>query len=629
VDESTLDAVRAADAAQHHRGPDGHGIWFDSRAGIALAHRRLAVLDLSPAGAQPMHDSLRGNAIIFNGEIYNYRELRAELVRDGFAFRSQSDTEVILHAYAKWGDDCLPRLRGMFALAIWDSPQQRLVLARDPLGQKPLYCATVDHPQGGQTLLFASELRSLLATGWLNRRIDPVGLASYIWNGFVPGPGTLVRGVRQLPPGHWMSLPTGEVTATPVRYWSPPEARPGTTSAAEVREVMASTVQEHLASDVPLGVFLSGGLDSAAVAALAASVAPERVQTFTVGTDVEALDESAAAARVASALGTHHRTIRITGDRFLASLPEAIQSLDQPTFDGLNSFIVSRAVRNAGVTVALAGTGGDELFGGYASFREIPLAARWSRRLSWVPGSRSLAGAVAAVRGRHRIPAQSRWGKSSDLLNAQGRLLPTYQVRYGLFTRGFCRQLLGRDFPDHWKFGLPQDRYRWLSGLIADQPPLHAISNLEMELFIGDRLLRDTDAAGMAASLEVRLPFVDQRLIAAVAGLPERERFGQRDRLGRKDFLRNQILDSFDPNLWNRPKAGFELPFDRWLRGPLRSTVDAVLRDEPAIANAGLNPRAVTRLWDTFLTGGRGIYWSRPWGLYALLNWCRQHAVSL
>ncbi len=629
VDDDTLSALRAADVAQAHRGPDGRGCWADREAGVALAHRRLAVLDLSPAGAQPMADPARGTVLVFNGEIYNFPALRRGLEADGFTFRSRSDTEAVLHAYARWGRECVTRLRGMFAFALWDGRARTVLLARDHLGQKPLYLADVPHPAGGRTVLFASELRSLLASGLVDRTIDPAGLAGYVWNGFVPGPGTLVRGVTQLPPGTSLVLRPGQGLGQPEPFWTPPPSNPGRTTPGEVRDLMAETVKDHLAADVPLGVFLSGGLDSAAVATLAAAAAPGRVKTYTVGFDDPALDESGPAAAIATAVGTDHHSIPLTAAGFLESLPKALASLDQPTFDGLNSYVVSRAVRDAGMTVALAGTGGDELFGGYGSFREIPVAMTWGRRLARVPGG--VRWAVAGVAGgqyRRRgggVPPQTRWGKLPDVLAAAGAVVPVYQVRYGLFTPDFARRLLGGRPHPGTTHGLPFERMAGLARLTAGQPPLHAVSLLELSLFLGDRLLRDSDAAGMAASLELRLPLVDHRLVEAVAGLPEADRFHP---IGRKAFLRTHVLGGLDPALFDRPKRGFEMPFGTWLRGPLKTAVEPVLRDASLAASVGLDPAAVGGLWDAFQKEAPGIYWSRVWSLFALLDWCRRHRVS-
>src|SRR5438309_4017100 len=462
IDGEILEAVRRMSAAQFHRGPDSDGFWrsdpTDNGVGVVLAHRRLAIIDLTEDGHQPMADPATGNVIDFNGEIYNFQELRRELQQDGASFRSRSDTEVVLKAYARWGVDGLRRLRGMFAFALWDAALGTLLFARDRLGIKPLYLSTVTRSGGKRTLLFASEVRALLASNLLEREIDPVGLASYLWNGFVIGPNTIVRGVELLPAATWAVVDTDGALLTPRRYWQLPASgqTPGTKD--DLKEQLTAAVGMHLISDVPLGIFLSGGIDSSAIAALAVRSGSARVRTFNIGFDETEYDESEHARGVARALGTEHHELRLTKETFRQQASEALASLDQPTLDGINTYFVSRAVREAGLTVALAGTGGDELFGGYQSFRDIPWAARWSRRLSAFPPrlSRRVANAVTrAASLRAALPPQTRRGKLGDVLAARGELLDTYQVSYALFSSDFARQLLKRDADGEIHMGLP------------------------------------------------------------------------------------------------------------------------------------------------------------------------------
>jgi asparagine synthase (glutamine-hydrolysing) len=385
----------------------------------------------------------------------------------------------------------------------------------------------------------------------------------------------------------------------------------------------------HLVSDVPLGIFLSGGIDSSAVAALAVRSGNARVRTFNIGFDEAAYDESGHARAVAQALGTEHHELRLTEETFRRELPGALAGLDQPTFDGINTWFVSRAVREAGLTVALAGTGGDELFGGYHSFRDVPWAARWSRRLSSFPPGllRSLANAVTRAASLSAgLPPQTRWGKLGDALAARGELLDTYQVSYALFASDFGRQILKQDVDGELHMGLPGNVARELGGLIAGRRPLPAISMLELWCFLGERLLRDTDAASMASSLEVRVPFLDHEVVAAATALPEAERF---EPLGKKQVLRDLALGDLDARLFDRPKSGFVLPIDRWARNALKDEMTAALRDRAFCEAAGLDAGAVGRLWSAFLGGARGLYWSRVWAVYVLGWWCREHRVSV
>ncbi|HEX7477849.1 MAG TPA: asparagine synthase (glutamine-hydrolyzing), partial [Polyangiales bacterium] len=434
IDEQTVMAVGRMNDAQAHRGPDGQGVWTSGRDPerfeVSLGHRRLAIIDLSPAGAQPMHDADTGCVIVFNGEVYNYAELRAELSARGARFVSGSDTEVILRAYAAWGLDAVRRFRGIFAFALWDPRTRVLHLVRDPLGIKPLYWTL-----RGRSVYFASELRALLAGG-APRKLDPVGVASFLWHGFVVGPNTMIESVQLLPAGSTVTLSERQLAPEPELYWQLPAAADGSTTEEELAHTLRQSVQLQLVSDVPLGVFLSGGVDSSAVAALACEVSSGTVKTFNIGFEDPELDESRHAEAVARALGTEHRCLRVTEDDFRRQLPRALDAIDQPTFDAINTYLVSRAVREAGVTVALAGTGGDELFGGYRSFRDLPRAGRVPR----LPG---LFGAVVHGAGRAvtaaalafgSVPPQTRWGKLADVLSAGGDFADLYQSSYGLFS---------------------------------------------------------------------------------------------------------------------------------------------------------------------------------------------------
>jgi len=631
--DATVEAARKISAALVHRGPDAEGEWVspvrDDRI-VALAHRRLSILDTDARAGQPMVDRERGHALVFNGEIYNYRELREELRSDGARFQTESDTEVLLRAYGRWGEGCLERLRGMFAFGLWDAEKGELLLARDRLGIKPLYIAEIALPRGIQTLLFASEVRALLASGLLRRKLDALGLATYHWQGFVSGPQTILRGVRLLPAGTCATVRLADFNVKQRRWWSLPSATGGVDDPAELTEVLTKAVSQHLASDVPLGVFLSGGIDSSAVTSLAVRASAAPIKTFNVAFDEAEYDESPHARAVAAALGTEHVEVRLTEQEFRRSLPQALDGLDQPTFDALNTWVVSRAVRAAGVTVALAGTGGDELFGGYSSFAELPSIGRKSRLASAVPTrvARRLAGALARVKTGvpGAVPPQTRWGKLGDALATRGSLVELYQVAYGLFSEEFVRELTDVDRVPPIRLGLTRERRAELERLTNDQPVLHAISLLETASFLTERLLRDTDAASMNVSLEVRVPLLDHEVVEAVARLNEARRFRP---LGRKQVLRDVALSSLDPELFDRPKAGFELPIGRWCRAGLRDEVAGVLLDEHACEAVGLRCDVVARLWSAFETGAPGIYWSRVWSLYVLMRWATAHNLRV
>jgi asparagine synthase (glutamine-hydrolysing) len=649
VDDRNREALSRMASAMSHRGPDGQGTWAsppdDPGRGCLLAHRRLSILDLSAAADQPMVDPESGSCLVFNGEIYNFPRLRDDLRAEGASIRSTGDTEVLLRALARRGPDAVSGLRGMFAFAWWDESNRRLVLARDPLGIKPLYvAANPEGPGGDWDLAFASEVRALLASGLLGApRLDPAALACYLWNGFVPGPITAVRGVESLRPGELRVLDAGGRTRRSEVYWSIPRPGPGNSGGpksnghpgpidASLGDALQESVGLHLVSDVPLGVFLSGGIDSGAVANLAQRASSRPVRTFTLAFEELELSEAPYSRAIASAIGSEHHEVVLTGSRFTAELPRALDAIDQPTFDALNTYFMSVAVREAGLTVALVGTGGDELFGGYTSFRDLPTLHRWAERTRWLPSSAKQAAALAIAtarggRARGPVPPQTRWAKLPEMVAAGPDLLRLYQLAYALFLPEMQAELMPEAPADgSVRFGLPADLADRLSAEAEGRGTLEAISVMEQRCFLGERLLRDSDAAGMAPSLEIRLPLVDHVLLEHVCGMPTGPRY---DPVGRKAALRRAGLVGLDPALFDRPKRGFELPLEHWIRSSLGEEIDDLLRDHRAVAAVGLDGPAVERLWDAFRAGAPGLYWSRIWSLYAWIRWCHAHGVLL
>jgi asparagine synthase (glutamine-hydrolysing) len=635
IDDPNRAALRRMNDAMIHRGPDAEGVWEsppDERGhGALFAHRRLRILDLSPAAAQPMVDPATGQVMVYNGEIYNYRLIRDRLVAKGQSFASTGDTQVLLRALGVEGRSAVRSLRGMFAFAVWDPARRELLLARDPLGMKPLYVARNPDPRGQSAwvLAFASEVRALLASGLLGKpKLHPDAAASVLWNGFLVGPDTVVHGVELLAPGHLEVVDAAGRTTASDTFWAIGAPRRDDPMTEErLAEVLEECLRLHLISDVPLGIFLSSGVDSSAVANLAKRAESGPIHTFTLAFEEKELDEGTLARRIARAIGTEHKEVVLTEQRFVSGLNDALDNLDQPTFDGLNSYYMSRAVRDAGFTVALVGTGGDELFGGYTSFRDLPVLRRWSRRLSAVPRGALVAGATVASRALQRshgvFPPQTRWAKLPDMLRSGDDLLSLYQLAYALFLPDAQRELLGRPpLPD----GLPPKTRTRVEAEARGRSPLSAISVMEERLFLGERLLRDNDAASMAWSIEQRLPLVDQVLFEAVDRLPDDARYLP---IRTKAALRRIGLRGLDPALFDRPKAGFVLPFDRWIRQTVGRVMDHTMRDAAGVRAVGLAPAAVERLWRAFLDGAPGVYWSRVWAVYVFLRWCHRHGVHL
>ncbi|MCA9511813.1 MAG: asparagine synthase (glutamine-hydrolyzing), partial [Myxococcales bacterium] len=550
VDEGELVALRDA---QTHRGPDDAGAWLDPSGRIGLGHRRLSIIDLSPAGHQPMATADGRFHVVFNGEIYNFRALRSELEQDGAVFRTGSDTEVLLHGYRAWGLGLLDRLRGMFAFALWDAETQELVLARDPLGIKPLYTC-ID----GDRLCFASEvqaLRGIVDDGGL----DVEALARYLVWGSIPAPRTLYRRIRALPAGAYLRVGRGGVDGPHAYYaledaFGRARAMSDVEAGVRIRELLRDSVRAHLEADVPVGAFLSGGVDSSALVGLLAE-RDAQVRTVTLSFDVAALDEGELAREAARQYGTDHREVPIRADDVRDRMPDAIRALDQPSVDGVNTYFVSEAAVRAGLKVAVSGVGGDELFGGYGTFDRIPRIRRAHDRLDVVPRFALRAAARAA---EWRVGG-SVAGRVAKALRHGGDDAGAYFVERSIFSEQDVRRLLAPDLA-HAAEGAVDELRATVD--VARLDERERVSALELSQYLRSQLLRDTDAVSMRHSLEVRTPLVDRTLLESLCTVqPQQRRMGPAKR-----FLREAPVPPVPDALWNRPKQGFTLPFDHWLR---------------------------------------------------------------
>jgi asparagine synthase (glutamine-hydrolysing) len=600
--------VARMSAALSHRGPDDDGACalagtHGDSAG-AFGHRRLSILDLSAAGHQPMTTMDKRFSLAFNGEIYNFRSLRAELERDGVRFRSTSDTEVLLEGWARRGPAFVRRLEGMFAFALWDASEQALFLARDAFGIKPLYFTNV-----GAGVLAASELRALLASDLVPARIDPSALAGYLTFGSVPEPETILAGIRILPAGTVLrfdasrgSLHRSEVLAVPA-VDVPGEAIGDPAEAAtRVRHALERSVDRHLVSDVPVAVFLSGGLDSSALAALAAQRSSNAIEGFTVTFRERRFDEAAVARLVAQRYGIRHHEIPLGGADLLAALPAAFAAMDQPSLDGINTFVVSGAVRAHGTKVVLSGLGGDELFAGYPSFRRAHALARYAR----VPRpirrlAASAAVRIGGVRGA-KVALGLRRGSPADA---------AYLASRTLFGERQVDALCGA-------------RYTEAPPAPEGLSLLQQVSWRELTGYMRNTLLRDSDVFSMSHALELRVPFLDREVATAAFEASDALKLSRRTT---KPLLVAAMKDLLPDEVWNRPKQGFVLPFATWMRGPLAAEVGSTLGDADRLDALGLDPRAALDVWTSFLRGQAGVTWSRPWALYSLVRWATEHDV--
>jgi asparagine synthase (glutamine-hydrolysing) len=612
--------VRRMMSAMVHRGPDEEGILLASP--VALGMRRLSIVDL-PGGSQPVWNEAETLAVVYNGEIYNFKSLRAELESAGHKFRTRSDTEVVVHAYQEWGERCVERLHGMFAFAIVEMPQgraghpTRVFLARDRMGIKPLYYAVVDG-----RLLFASEVRALLASGCVPARISSAAIPAYLLFGSVCEPLTLIEDVASLPPGHSMNVSAAVPASAPepVRFWDAPGTASESTPspALRVRELLENAVDSHLVADVPVGVFLSSGLDSTAIAALA-SRARAGIHTFTVAFADAEFSEAEIARRTAGRLGAEHSELTLSDQEMIARLEEAIAGFDQPSMDGVNTYVVSWAARQAGLKVALSGLGSDEIFGGYSPFRSTSKVARAAAAARLVP--RPLRAFFAAG-----LASTNAVGGSPD---ASRKALAAFLDPDSLPNAYFFTRLLFT--PQAVSLGLREDSsswsaspwWRWLadsSDRASSMDAFTRVSWLELRSYMLNTLLRDTDAMSMRHSLEVRVPFLDAPLVDYVLSLPES---AKRAPGHPKSLLVAALGDLLPEEIVTQRKRTFTFPWENWLRGPLGKRVAAGLAEwSPALA-PHLGADFAQAVWKDYLAGR--TTWSRPWSLYVLNEWVKRN----
>jgi len=611
-------AVRRMMDAMIHRGPNDAGYellsmsGFESGPHVGLGFRRLAILDLTTAGHQPMFNRATGDCLVFNGEIYNFRRLRGELQCEGVLFNGQSDTEVLLHALSRWGDATLQRIQGMYAFAFFEAKTRRILLARDPLGIKPLYVAA-----SLKKFVFASEIRALRASRLIDEELDISGIAGMLAYGAVQSPRTIYKSIRSFPAAHFQWLeakPTGEIhESAPVRFWRFPATSMTSvdvpTAAANVRLLLHDAVLRHLVADVPVGVFLSAGIDSTIIASFAREYT-RGVTAFTVGFGaVHGEDEIAQAAETAKTLGIKHVAVSLDMTNMPLQWHDWLEQMDSPSIDGFNTFVVSRRLAQENVVVGLSGLGADELFGGYSNFVRAPRLARFLKVLQIIPPA--LRSSAAAGLGSAHV-STSAAEKLADLLAGSGsvgavaaalrRLLSNRRLaNLGVPT---CRTELGDDYLDQ---GIT-DR------LSSELDAFNTVACVESTHYMRDILLRDTDANSMSQSLEVRVPFLDLPLVDYVAALPGRikqDRHGGSKRLLRLACHRMIRLD-----ISRRPKTGFALPIGDWMRAEMRESCEAALAQLENVPF--LDIREVRRIWTDFLDEDQRMNWSRPLALVAL-----------
>jgi asparagine synthase (glutamine-hydrolysing) len=592
--------------SMHHRGPDAEKMMIISDSPtVVLGHSRLAIIDLSPAGSQPMTDKLSGNTIVYNGELYNFRILKKELEDLGHQFISQSDTEVVLKSYSEWGQGCCKKFRGIFAFAIWDMHRQKLFIARDPMGVKPFYYFLSEGK-----LVFASEVRALLASEVIPRKLDFSGLESYLAYGSVQEPFTMINGVRSLPPGHNAFYNNSDGLAL-TRYWEPAKNTLAH-SESEIREIVHESLKEtlkmQLVSDVPLGIFLSGGIDSSAIVSLVRQVYNGHIKTFSIIFEDPVFDERKYAKMVSDANSTDHLELELTSKIIVDNLKVAINDFDQPSLDGLNTWFVSKLVKEAGLTVALSGVGGDELFVGYGGFKKALMMEQVQPALSFFPKS------LGKFLLKHSQKEQIR--RTGEMM---GFKHPGYFLSRKVFSSCQRSQLLKDSFliSDDWFDTCFRD-------LISEGKTLNGkltqISYYELRSYMLSTLLRDTDQMSMAHSLEVRVPLIDPEIVQLLLSVPDRFK---KNKKSAKPLLVAAAGKGIPEECINRPKQGFSFPFDQFFKESLGNEIVSFFNENESLV---FKKEELNRLWNKYVNGG--ISWSRIWTLFVLGWWMKQNKIE-
>jgi len=600
-----------------HRGPDAEGLWSDEH--IVLGHRRLAIIDLSEAGRQPMVSANERFVLVFNGEIYNYRELRQLLSE--YPYRTHTDSEVILAAYQRWGVDCMKHFNGMFSFAIWDRQLEELLLVRDRFGIKPLY-----YYQGPDFFLFSSELRALLSTGLVPAKLSKASLVDYLRYQTVQAPDTIIEGVSMLMPGCYISLrhtgnQSNTISLSHHSYWKPgspeglssPKGKSKNRICEDIFTLLSQSVERRLVSDVPFGAFLSGGIDSSAIVGLMSQVMTQPVNTFSVTFEDKSFSEEVFSREIAKRFRTSHQEIYLKASELLTMLPEALASLDHPSGDGLNTWVISKVTKNAGIDMALSGLGGDELFAGYDLFKRLYYLNKYGMLGNMPPWLRNI-----PSRWLDMVTPSVAVFKTQEILHlGNWNLENTYPVMRSLLSEKKITGLLSEPF------GKENRVANIIKGLQSnDIPFLSQVSIAEFSVYLQNILLRDTDQMSMKHALEVRVPFLDYELVEYVLQVNDEVKFPHSP----KQLLVESLNGLLPKEIYHRKKMGFVFPWDTWMRNDLKSFCESSLFSLAHFEIFDMN--GIRMLWSDFLKGDKVVTWSRIWPLVALANWLSENKIE-
>jgi asparagine synthase (glutamine-hydrolysing) len=614
--EEKVSFIRKMNSTLAHRGPDNDGVWQGEK--VCLGHRRLSIIDLSAESNQPFFSQDNRYVIVYNGELYNYRELKLELQRSGqgknevpYFFRTNSDTEVVLAAFMRWGKKCMDLFNGMYAFAIYDIQQEKLLLARDRMGVKPLY-----YYYGEEGFVFSSEVRAIMHAGIKSFSLNKEVLGEYAMYQTVFAPNTIVKGIKMLLPGHLIEFEKGKANIQ--KYYTihkinrESEQLNYSQTCTQLNELLTLSVQRRMVADVPFGAFLSGGIDSSAIVGLMSKVSSQRVQTFNISFDESEFSEAKYARLIAKKFNTVHHEIKLSPADFLKQLPEALAAIDHPSGDGPNTYIVSKATKNAGITMALSGIGGDELFAGYDVFKRMMDL----KKKSWLNALPLLARKSVAY--AIKLKQNSVGGNKIQELLGQTHINfnSSYPLNRSLFTLHELNKLLGQAKP-----------FSTINSIVLEVPQikdhlLSAVSISEINTYLQNTLLRDADQMSMAVALEVREPFLDYKLIEFVLGIDDEKKFPHSP----KKLLTDSLGDLLPEEIINRPKMGFTLPWQDWLKQDLKSFCE---KNIEGLEGKNIFIRgSLRKLWQRFLLNDKLVSWSRVWHFVVLNNWLDENGVK-
>lgn len=613
IDDKEL-LVAKMNQSMYHRGPDDEGIFADQN--IALGHRRLSIIDLSPFGHQPMANHDNRYHIVFNGEIYNFEEVKAQI--QDYPFQSQSDTEVILAAYMKWGKYCLDKFNGMFAFAIWDKEKEELFIARDRFGKKPLY-----YYRNNNYFIFASELRALLNSDKVPRKIDSLGAQDFLRYYTVQSPHTIIKDVYMLLPGHYMLITNEQFKIS--KYWDLIENVSMASKGKKYKEVcddihflLTESVKRRLISDVPLGAFLSGGIDSSIIVGLMATQITKKVKTFSVTFHENKFNESVYSRIIADKFSTEHHEIKLSANDLLTLLPSALADIDHPTTDGINSYVVAKVTKQEGITVALSGLGGDELFAGYdIIFGRLQKIQKYKWLWHIPVAMRKILATLINVIS----PSVASYKIGYALMKPSSSLTDVYPIlRQGLLNNQM-EEILKVDFFESDRNSV-SDILMTMKNL-SNLPFLSQVSVAELIFFLQSILLRDIDQMSMAHSLEVRAPFLDYELVEYVLGV----RDNYKQPITPKKLLVDSVGNLLPVAIVSRPKMGFFFPWEIWMKGELKKFCEEHIN---SFSNRPFsNNGAVLDMWKRFLNGDKRVNYMRIWTLVTLESWLTKNKISI